>query len=68
MRGSTRSFALAATLVLAGLGSDILSQESPWLISTDEGVYTLEQAARGEERYRAMCSRCHGRDLRALYA
>lgn len=31
--------------------------------STRDGVFTPEQAARGEEAFRA-CSYCHGRDLR----
>jgi len=44
------------------------AQETGERLTVDSGVFTVEQAQRGEERYRAMCSRCHGRDLRALYA
>jgi cytochrome c len=60
--------AVAAVLALAGGSGMAGSQETPPTIPIGTGVFTLEQAARGEERYRAMCSRCHGRDLRALYA
>ena len=28
-----------------------------------DGVYTAEQAARGAEAYKAVCSECHGGDL-----
>ena len=31
--------------------------------TTWDGVYTAEQAARGEAGYNANCSRCHGEDL-----
>lgn len=65
---SLRAAALAAGLLLFGTPALLISQESARQITTESGIFSVEQAARGEERYRSMCARCHGRDLRALYA
>jgi cbb3-type cytochrome c oxidase subunit III len=43
--------------VAAGQGAS--SVKSVW-----DGVYSVEQAKRGESRYMDACSGCHGRDLR----
>lgn len=59
--------ALCAAILVAGAsGASLLaaapaSGQTPR--STRDGVFTVAQAARGEETFRA-CSYCHGRDLR----
>jgi len=55
-----------AAAVLAW-GSHAVAQEQP-PIAIAGGVFTTEQAQWGEREDRARCSRCHGRDLRAMYA
>lgn len=61
-------FLVAVAMGAIGGSSAVSSQDAGARISVDAGVFTTEQARWGEERYRAMCARCHGRDLRALYA
>lgn len=68
MRHLKRTVAYFTAITLFGAPAFLFSQENAAPVSIDTGIFTVEQAARGEERYRAMCSRCHGRDLRALYA
>lgn len=50
--------AVAATMLLAG--RDVIAQpaKTVW-----DGVFTMEQAARGEGSYRKECSSCHGAAL-----
>ena len=57
MRCPTRSKRLVAILVFGGLA---LSQDkrSVW-----DGVYTAEQAKRGQARYNQQCASCHGDTL-----
>lgn len=49
--------AVAAIVGLAGIGVS-QSQRSVW-----DGVYTEEQAKRGQARYNELCSSCHGDTL-----
>ena len=57
MRCPTRNKRLAAVLAFAGLA---VSQDkrSVW-----DGVYTAEQAKRGQARYNQQCASCHGDTL-----
>ena len=57
MRNKQLRHGLAAAAVAAGLA---LAQEkrSVW-----DGVYTAEQAKRGQARYNAQCASCHGDTL-----
>jgi mono/diheme cytochrome c family protein len=58
MRFPTRNKpALVAIVALAGIGL-CGEQRSVW-----DGVYTAEQAKRGQERYNAQCASCHGDTL-----
>ena len=52
---------LGAACMLATLGSDVGAQPaaSNSTRSTQAGVYTADQAARGEEVYGNVCSGCH---------
>jgi mono/diheme cytochrome c family protein len=53
---------LIATIVaIAGTGAFTLLAQAPK--SQWDGVYTVEQAARGEKLYQAKCINCHGKDL-----
>jgi mono/diheme cytochrome c family protein len=49
--------ALAVTVGLAGVGA----QDGPKTVS--QGVYTAEQAMRGEPLYKEQCAACHGEML-----
>jgi quinoprotein glucose dehydrogenase len=49
--------AIAAVIGLAGFGIS-QSQRSVW-----DGVYTAEQAKRGQARYAEICASCHGDSL-----
>lgn len=49
---------LAASLLAWGTAEAVQSSKSAW-----SGVYTVEQAARGEKLYFDRCSMCHGDDL-----
>jgi quinoprotein glucose dehydrogenase len=49
--------AIAAVIGLAGIGIS-QSQRSVW-----DGVYTAEQAKRGQARYTELCASCHGDTL-----
>ena len=54
-------FVLTMGLFIAALSLGVARAEqtkSVW-----DGVYTAEQAARGAETYKAVCSECHGGDL-----
>jgi mono/diheme cytochrome c family protein len=57
MRCPMRNSSLVAVIVFAGLA---LSQEKR---SVRDGVFTSEQAKRGEARYNAQCASCHGDTL-----
>ena len=53
--------ALAATLyAFAFAGVFVLSADAGQLRAVTEGVYTVEQAARGRDVYQAQCATCHG--------
>ena len=52
-----KSLALAALAVLAGTAVS-QTQRSVW-----DGVFTAEQARRGQARYNELCSSCHGDTL-----
>ena len=56
---------LAGTLALAGvtLAADIAGSGTPQATAED-GVYTAEQADRGQRTYVRECGTCHGVDLR----
>lgn len=55
---------LAAAMVLATLSS-VHDVARGWRQETSvkDGVYTVDQAARGREQYETSCQRCHGADL-----
>jgi hypothetical protein len=57
--------AAITVLVLGGVGASysLLRAEDHSTRSVWDGVYTFEQAQRGEEFYRQQCMRCHGRFL-----
>ena len=56
------SFAMLATaLILPNLHGPSYAQPSPGLW---DGLYTEEQASRGQTIYRASCTSCHSEDLR----
>jgi mono/diheme cytochrome c family protein len=59
--------AVAAALPLLLLGA-LTSAQSPSAPSIWSGVFTPEQAKRGEDAYQASCSGCHGSDLHATDA
>jgi mono/diheme cytochrome c family protein len=50
--------ATLAGLLLLGLGAQSAALRTNW-----DGVYSDEQAARGEKLYAEKCSSCHGRQL-----
>jgi mono/diheme cytochrome c family protein len=50
-------------LALAVIGTSFVSAQAPERKTIWSGVYTAEQATRGEAVYKANCSRCHGEDL-----
>ena len=52
---------VACALVVAAAGQ--AGTEPTSTQSVRSGVYTKEQAARGEKLYTEMCSQCHGEDL-----
>ena len=60
--GTTSAVIVAAMLVAAGrpdAGQAPTTQER----TVKDGVFTVDQAARGRDRYEATCQRCHGIDL-----
>ena len=60
-RGRTKSARIAPILFcLATLGTLAAANAA----SLNDGLYRAEQAARGAETYRAVCSSCHALDLR----
>ncbi len=58
-------FAFVAALGLAGIGASYsaLHAQEAGMRSVWDGVYTFDQAERGETAYREQCMRCHGRFL-----
>jgi mono/diheme cytochrome c family protein len=50
-----------AVAVVAAIGTFTLSAQA--VTSQWDGVYTVEQAKRGEQLYDKKCSSCHGTDL-----
>ena len=56
---------LAGTLALAGIvGAAELALSRTPQITAEDGVYTSEQADRGQRAYERECGTCHGVDLR----
>lgn len=53
-----RRFVAVIFLALAGLGLAAQSTRTNW-----DGIYTEEQAARGEKLYTERCGKCHGDTL-----
>ena len=51
-----------AVLLLAAVAAEAQNASSPSIWS---GVFTAEQAKRGNDAYQASCSACHGSDLHA---
>lgn len=65
MRLTTAAF-LTMTLATAAFTSAALRAQQPPVgggATVWDGVYTAEQAKRGEDTYQADCSSCHGADL-----
>jgi mono/diheme cytochrome c family protein len=60
--GMKEGSALAVLLFLAAVAAEAQNASSPSIWS---GVFTAEQAKRGNDAYQASCSGCHGSDLRA---
>src|SRR5262245_57352810 len=60
-----RAEAALAVLLLGAVVSGAQNASGPSIWS---GVFTAEQAKRGNEAYQASCSSCHGSDLRATDA
>lgn len=56
---------LAGTLALAGMvaAADLTLSRAPQ-VTAEDGVYTSEQADRGQRAYERECGTCHGVDLR----
>lgn len=56
---------LASTLALAGMvaAADLTLSRAPQ-VTAEDGVYTSEQADRGQRAYERECGTCHGVDLR----
>jgi mono/diheme cytochrome c family protein len=61
----TRAIVLAGVSMWAAASALSASQTSPapGNRSTWEGVYTLQQAKRGQEQYDISCANCHGSDM-----
>lgn len=57
-----RGFALMSVAVAVGLTGAALAQQQPGRTVWD-GIYTEEQAARGEAAYAVKCGLCHGGQL-----
>jgi cytochrome c len=55
--------ALATSVYVAALGTSTLGQAPAGSRSIWTGVYTAEQAERGQARYLGSCATCHGDDL-----
>jgi Cytochrome C oxidase, cbb3-type, subunit III len=53
-------FVIPATLLSAAMAALVVHGQDAAKLSVWDGAYTDAQAARGETRYRANCSRCHG--------
>ncbi len=63
MRFTTAAFLTLALAVTALMPSAIRAQQVATGTSVWDGVYTAEQATRGEATYQKECSSCHGGDL-----
>ena len=59
-----RKIILVVGLVLMATGAQARSAHTQ---STWDGVYTEDQAARGQTAYRQNCGRCHGADLSGTF-
>ena len=58
-----RFFRRALTLGVVAFGVVAAAQEPPGRQSVWDGVYTDDQARRGESQYSRNCEACHGADL-----
>ncbi|MDX1384499.1 MAG: cytochrome c [Thermoanaerobaculia bacterium] len=61
MRHRSILVALCTVVAAAGLVVPVAAQGPP--VSVWDGIYTEEQAARGEPLYHASCAECHGSEL-----
>ena len=52
--------AVAMAISVYGAGTGVAARQAP---SVWDGVYTAEQARRGEPLYQQSCAECHGADL-----
>lgn len=62
MRFTTAAF-ITLTLGTAAFSSSAMRAQQPAAKSVWDGVYTAEQAKRGEAAFQKECSSCHGGDL-----
>jgi mono/diheme cytochrome c family protein len=60
MRAKVAAVVIISVLVVSGAFRALLAQQA---LSIWDGVYTEEQAKRGEPLYTATCASCHGPDL-----
>jgi|TARA_B100001123_G_C15195011_1_gene980975 mono/diheme cytochrome c family protein len=58
-----KSFAIFVAVLGAVTGTILAAQEDDTGASVWDGVYSSDQADRGQKVYEATCSRCHGADL-----
>jgi S-disulfanyl-L-cysteine oxidoreductase SoxD len=60
-------FALAITCVVSGFSRTVSSAQQA-VRTTNDAVFTAEQAKRGEVLYQFICARCHGAALTGIEA
>ncbi|PYS55968.1 MAG: hypothetical protein DMG13_01895 [Acidobacteria bacterium] len=58
------TLALACAAIISCLPGTALAQEASGRRTVWDGVYTQEQASRGQAQYMQTCAACHGTDLR----
>lgn len=65
LSGGTRSVVLSALLTILASGVTLArpSGQADEMRTVQEGVYSEDQASRGQAHYEANCMRCHGADL-----
>lgn len=56
-------FVLAGAVFVAALSYQVAQAEQETTRTVWDGVFTAEQAKRGNETYKTVCSECHGGDL-----
>ena len=60
---SMKLFAILVAALAAVTGAILVAQEDNTEPSVWDGVYSSDQADRGQKVYEATCARCHGADL-----